>query len=42
MDHFRTISNIKRASIEELKAVEGMNIKSANSIFNHFRKKEEE
>ncbi len=41
LEHFKTISNIKKASIEELKEVEGMNIKSAESIYQHFRKREE-
>lgn len=41
LEHFKTISNIKKSSIEELREVEGMNIKSAESIYQHFRKREE-
>jgi len=42
MDHFKTISNIKKATLEELTLVKGMNSKAAESIYYHFKKREEE
>ncbi|MGO1468880.1 MAG: excinuclease ABC subunit UvrC [Tissierella sp.] len=38
LKHFKSIEKIKRASIEELKGVETMNIKASESLYNHFRK----
>ncbi|SHH16552.1 excinuclease ABC subunit UvrC [Tepidibacter thalassicus] len=37
--HFKTIDNIKNASIHELEKVESMNKKAAQSVYNYFRKK---
>lgn len=39
--HFQSISKIKEATIEELCEVKGMNVRAAESVLNHFRKKEE-
>ena len=36
---FPTISAIKNATVDELREVEGMNIKSAQAIFEHYHKK---
>ena len=38
MKHFKSIDKIKNASVEELSKVEGMNLPSAESIYEHFRK----
>ncbi|WP_069648929.1 excinuclease ABC subunit UvrC [Caloranaerobacter ferrireducens] len=38
---FGSIEKIKNASIEELKSVEGMNIKAAEAVYNYFRKSKE-
>ncbi len=38
LKHFHTIDNIKKASIEELAKVDGMNIRAAEDLYNHFRK----
>ncbi|OLS03288.1 excinuclease ABC subunit UvrC [Tissierella creatinophila] len=38
LKHFKSIEKIKSASVEELKVVETMNIKSATELYNHFRK----
>ncbi|QIB26895.1 excinuclease ABC subunit UvrC [Caloranaerobacter azorensis] len=38
---FGSIEKIKNASIEELKSVDGMNIKSAEAVYNYFRKLKE-
>ncbi len=35
--HFKSLEKIKSASIEELKEVEGMNQKSAESLYNYFK-----
>ncbi len=37
MAHFKDISKIKDAEIDELKSVEGMNLKSAEAVYNFFR-----
>ncbi|OPJ54964.1 excinuclease ABC subunit UvrC [Alkalithermobacter paradoxus] len=37
--HFKSIDNIKNASLEELESVEGMNKSAANSVYEFFRKK---
>ena len=42
LKHFQSIDKIKKASIEELNAVETMNIRAAEQLYNHFNKKEEE
>lgn len=39
--HFQSISKIKEATIEELCEVKGMNVKVAESVLSHFKKKEE-
>ncbi|SHK16471.1 excinuclease ABC subunit UvrC [Tepidibacter formicigenes] len=39
LSRFKTIENIKNASIHELEKVEGMNKKVAQSVYNYFRKK---
>jgi len=41
LKHFKSIEKIKKASIEDLLEVDSMNIKSAESLFNHFRLKRE-
>lgn len=41
MKHFKGIDRIKKASVEELVEVEGMNISAAEEVYNKFRKKEE-
>ena len=38
---FKTIQRLKEASVEELIAVEGMNIKAAKAVHDHFRKGED-
>ncbi|NLY20370.1 MAG: excinuclease ABC subunit UvrC [Tissierellia bacterium] len=38
MQHFQSIDKIKKASIEELSQVEGMNKTVAEQLYNHFRK----
>ncbi|KGG80684.1 excinuclease ABC subunit C [Caloranaerobacter azorensis H53214] len=38
---FGSIEKIKNASIEELKSVDGMNIKAAEAVYNYFRKLKE-
>ncbi|SHH20275.1 Excinuclease ABC subunit C [Caloranaerobacter azorensis DSM 13643] len=38
---FGSIEKIKNASIEELKSVDGMNIKAAEEVYNYFRKLKE-
>jgi len=42
LKHFRTVSNIKNADLEELKAAPKMNDSVALSVYWHFRKKESE
>ena len=42
LKHFHTIDNIKKASIEELAKVKGMNRKVAEDLYNHFRNNEGE
>jgi excinuclease ABC subunit C len=37
MKHFGDVNKIKRASVEELKSIEGMNLKSAQSVYDFFR-----
>lgn len=37
MNHFKSISKIKEASIEELVAVKSMDKKAAQSIYDYFR-----
>ncbi|KXZ40480.1 Excinuclease ABC subunit C [Alkalithermobacter thermoalcaliphilus JW-YL-7 = DSM 7308] len=39
LKHFKTIENIKNASIEELEKVEGMNSISAKNVYEFFRKR---
>jgi excinuclease ABC subunit C len=41
MKHFGSIEKIKNASVEELAEIEGMNIRVAQDLYNHFRRKEE-
>lgn len=41
LKHFGSISGIKKADLDKLIQVDGMNIKAAESVYNHFRKKEE-
>jgi len=38
LKHFKTIENIKNASVGELAQVEGMNTKVAEELYNYFRK----
>ncbi len=40
MKHFGSIEKIKNASVEELAEIEGMNIRVAQDLYNHFRRKE--
>ena len=42
LKHFRTVTNIKNAELEELKAAPKMNESAALSVYWHFRKKEKE
>lgn len=39
--HFKSISRIKEASVEELSKANGMNKRAAESVYYHFHKKEE-
>ena len=41
LKHFQSLDKIKNASVEELRSVEGMNIKAAEQLYEHFHKKEE-
>ena len=41
LKYFHTIDNIKKASIGELAKVDGMNIRAAEDLYNHFRKNRE-
>ncbi|MDY6066043.1 MAG: excinuclease ABC subunit UvrC [Finegoldia sp.] len=36
MRHFKSIENIKKASLEEIRAVEGMNDKASQNLYDHF------
>ena len=38
ISEFKTIERLKNATLEELASVEGMNKKSAQAVFEHFRK----
>lgn len=38
MKHFKSIEKIKNASVDELAAVDSMNRKAAQELYNHFRK----
>ena len=38
LNHFRTLENIKNATLEELNQVKGLPEKTAKEIYNHFRK----
>jgi len=38
LNHFRTLENIKNASLDEINQIKGMPSKTAKSIFEHFRK----
>ena len=38
LKHFKSIEKIKAANVDELKDVDTMNIRSAESLYNHFRK----
>ena len=38
LKHFKSIENIKKATVEELAEVESMNKKVAQELYNHFRK----
>ncbi|MGM0396869.1 MAG: excinuclease ABC subunit UvrC [Bacillota bacterium] len=40
LKHFGSISGIKGATLKELSTVEGMNSKAAESVYDHFRKRE--
>ncbi len=40
LKHFKSIDNIKKASVEELAQVESMNIKVAQELYDYFRKKD--
>ena len=42
LKHFRTVTNIKNAELEELKAAPKMNESAALSVYWHFRRKESE
>lgn len=42
LKHFKAIEKIKAASLAELEAVEGMNKKSAEKVYEHFRKSSSE
>lgn len=37
MKHFKTLDRIKKASVEELCEVDGMNEKAAENIVNYFK-----
>lgn len=39
LKHFKSLDNIKRASVEELKSVESMDQRSAENVYNYFQKK---
>ena len=39
--HFQSITKIREATVEELCEVKGMNVRAAESVLAHFRKKEE-
>lgn len=41
INHFTSIDDIKKASIEDLNKVEGMNILSSTAVYEYFNKKEE-
>jgi len=41
MKHFQSIDKIKNATVEELSSIEGMNIRAAESIYDHFKLKGE-
>ena len=36
LKEFETIDNIKKASIEELSKIEGMNQKTAENVYNYY------
>ena len=38
LKHFKSIDKIKKASVKELMEVESMNEKSAESLYEHFRR----
>lgn len=38
LKHFKSIEKIKKASVEDLKTVESMDIRAAENLYNHFRK----
>lgn len=40
-EHFITVENIAAAEIEELRSVNGMNIRAAKSVFDHFHPQEQ-
>ena len=40
-EHFITVENIAAADIEELRSVNGMNIRAAKSVFDHFHPQEQ-
>lgn len=42
LKHFKSIEKIKTASLSELEAVEGMNKKTAEKVYEHFRKSSSE
>jgi excinuclease ABC subunit C len=42
LKHFQSIDKIKKASIEDLREVKGMNKLAAEELYNHFHIKEEE
>jgi len=37
LKHFKSVDNIKKASVEELAQVDGMNKKIAEELYNYFR-----
>ncbi|WP_099188231.1 excinuclease ABC subunit UvrC [Tepidibacter mesophilus] len=39
LSHYKTVDNIKKATLQELESVEGMNKKSANSVYEFFNSK---
>ena len=38
LTHFKSLENIKNATLSELESVEGMNKKAAESVYNYFKK----
>ena len=42
MRHFKSIDEIKAATVEEMAAIPELNVKAAEEIYNFFRRKEEQ